>query len=112
MYHEKVNEVKLHAQGLRWTLYHSLQINSVIQDTARPLQLTIEHNPQPSDELPQQNNPTNPEPCAPEKLSSTHKLPSLEEEPSPEEESGERIKMGTQQHENQGAAALRTRSIL
>lgn len=114
----KVNEVTLQAEGLNWTLCYSLQINYVIQDTARPLQLTIEHNPQPPDELPQQNVPTNPaggpEPCAPEKLSSTHKLPSLEEEPSPEEETGESVRMSTlpsQRHENQGMAGLRTRNI-
>lgn len=90
----------------------------MIQDAARPLQLTIEHNPQPPDELPLQNSLANPagglEPCAPEKLSTAHKLPSLEEEPSPDEESGERTKTGTlpsQQHENQGTATLRTRNI-
>lgn len=95
------------------------EINSVIQDTARPLQLTIEHNPQNPDELPQANASANPaggpEPCAPEKLSSTHKLPSLEEELSPEDETGERIRMSTlpsQQHENQGTVGLRTRHIL
>uniref|UniRef100_A0A3Q3X4B9 non-specific serine/threonine protein kinase n=1 Tax=Mola mola TaxID=94237 RepID=A0A3Q3X4B9_MOLML len=62
------------------------EINCVIQDTTRPLQLTIEHNPQSPDDLPHSNNPLTDASCADrsvrEKLASIHKLPSLEEERS------------------------------
>lgn len=97
----------------------SLQINSVIQDTTRPLQLTIEHNPQSPDDPLHSNNPTNPasgpDLCVPEKLGSTHKLPSLEEEPNPEEETGEPARMSVsppQQQGTQGTTGMRTRHIL
>uniref|UniRef100_H3CCC4 non-specific serine/threonine protein kinase n=1 Tax=Tetraodon nigroviridis TaxID=99883 RepID=H3CCC4_TETNG len=55
------------------------EITCVIQDTTKPLQLTIEHNPQSPDDLPGSSPPLHH--CSstdePEKLGSTHKLPSL-----------------------------------
>lgn len=61
-----------------------LQINCVIQDTTKPLQLTIEHNPQSANDLPGSNHPLHSSSSTdgPEKLGPTHKLPSLEEEPN------------------------------
>uniref|UniRef100_A0A7N8XF10 LIM domain kinase 1 n=1 Tax=Mastacembelus armatus TaxID=205130 RepID=A0A7N8XF10_9TELE len=62
------------------------EIIRVIQDTSRPLQLTIEHNPPSPDDHLHSNNPQDiigcPGPCAHDKLAATHKLPSLEEERS------------------------------
>uniref|UniRef100_A0A7N6F9D0 LIM domain kinase 1 n=1 Tax=Anabas testudineus TaxID=64144 RepID=A0A7N6F9D0_ANATE len=53
------------------------EINRVIQDTSRPLQLTIEHNPLSPDDLLQSNNPqdniNSPDPCVFNKLASTRK---------------------------------------
>uniref|UniRef100_A0A3P9DGS6 non-specific serine/threonine protein kinase n=1 Tax=Maylandia zebra TaxID=106582 RepID=A0A3P9DGS6_9CICH len=62
------------------------EINRVIQNTSRPLQLTIEHNPQAPHDLFHSDSPSDniscPEPPVRNKLSSTQKLPSLEEERS------------------------------
>ncbi|XP_054481528.1 LIM domain kinase 1-like [Anoplopoma fimbria] len=92
------------------------EINSVIQDTSRPLQLTIEHNPQSPDDLLRSNNPlddiSSHDPCVRDKLSSTHKLPSLEEEPSPGEETDEPIRMSLSPPQHQGTMGMRSRHIL
>ncbi|KAL7390611.1 hypothetical protein ABVT39_024354 [Epinephelus coioides] len=95
------------------------EINSVIQDTNRPLQLTIEHNPQSAvDPLSSNNHQDDincPDPCVRDKLSSTHKLPSLEEEPSPGEEAGEpgvNLRMSISPPQHQGNMGMRSRHIL
>ncbi|KAM8742760.1 LIM domain kinase 1-like [Acanthopagrus schlegelii] len=92
------------------------EINSVIQDTSRPLQLTIEHNPQSPDDPLRSNSPQDdiscPDPCVCKKLASTHKLPSLEEEPSPEEETGQPIRMSLSPPQQQGTLGMRSRNIL
>ncbi|KAL3042713.1 hypothetical protein OYC64_020599 [Pagothenia borchgrevinki] len=89
------------------------EINCVIQDTNSPLQLTIEHNPQSPDDPTLSNDPPDniscPEPCVCEKLSSTHKLPSLEEEPSPGGEADEPIRVSLSPPQHQG---MRSRHIL
>ncbi|KAM6910807.1 LIM domain kinase 1-like [Lycodopsis pacificus] len=92
------------------------EINCVIQDTSRPLQLTIEHNPQPPDELLLSNDPQDdiscPDLCVRHKLSSTHKLPSLEEEHSPGEETDGPISMSLAPPQHQGTMGMRSRHIL
>ncbi|XP_076606230.1 LIM domain kinase 1-like isoform X1 [Chaetodon auriga] len=92
------------------------EINRVIQDTNRPLQLTIEHNPQSPDDLLRSNNSQDdsscPDPCVREKLASTHKLPSLEEEPSPGEETDGPITMSLSPSQHQGTTGMRSRHIL
>lgn len=89
-----------------------LQINIVIQDTTKPLQLTIEHNPQPPDDLPDPNHPLDVSGSTdPEKLGSTHKLPSVEEEPNPEQESGP-TRIGPLSTQCRGSAGLRSRHIM
>ncbi|XP_056267551.1 LIM domain kinase 1-like isoform X2 [Pseudoliparis swirei] len=92
------------------------KINGVIQDTSRPLQLTIEHNPQSPDDLLRSNNPQNDischDPCAREKLSSAHKLPSLEEEPSPGDEPDEPISLSLSPPQHQENMGMRSRHIL
>ncbi|XP_010737786.3 LIM domain kinase 1 [Larimichthys crocea] len=92
------------------------EINCVIQDTSRPLQLTIEHNPQSPDDLLHSNSPQDdiscPDPCVCEKLSSNHKLPSLEEEPSPGEEIDEPIGLSLSPPQNQRTMGKRSRHIL
>ncbi|XP_037605748.1 LIM domain kinase 1-like [Sebastes umbrosus] len=92
------------------------EINCVIQDTSRPLQLTIEHNPQTPDDLLRSNNPQDdiscPVPCVRDKLSSTHKLPSLEEEPSPGDETDAPIRMSISPPQHQGTMGMRSRHIL
>lgn len=91
------------------------EINRVIQDTNRPLQLTIEHNPQSPGGALRSNNPQKnmscPDPCPREKLASTHKLPSLEEEPNPEEESNEPIRMSLSPPQQHGTTGMRSRHI-
>ncbi|KAF6715757.1 LIM domain kinase 1 [Oryzias melastigma] len=88
------------------------EINRVIQDTSRPLQLTIEHNPQPShDDLQPDisDSISSPSPRIPDKLSS--KLPSLEEEPTHHEEAeGQKTNLSPPQQ--QGATGMRSRLIL
>ncbi|KAM7398187.1 hypothetical protein PAMA_006198 [Pampus argenteus] len=89
------------------------EINRVIQDTNRPLQLTIEHIPHSPDNHPHSASVQDiscPKPC--DKLSSTHKLPSLEEEPSPGEEIDEPIKMSLSPPQHQGTMGMRSRHIL
>lgn len=92
------------------------EINRVIQDTSRPLQLTIEHNPHSPDNHPHsasvQDNICCPDPCVRDKLASTHKLPSLEEEPSPGEEIDEPIRMSLPPPQHQGTMGMRSRHIL
>lgn len=91
-------------------------INRVIQDTSRPLQLTIEHNPRTPDNSPSSDRPQDtihcPDPCVRVNLASTGKLPSLEEEPSPEEEINEPIRMSISPTLNQGTMGMRSRHIL
>ncbi|XP_047463418.1 LIM domain kinase 1-like [Mugil cephalus] len=92
------------------------EIRRVIQDQSRPLQLTIEHNPQsPNEHLHADSPPDNstcPEPCGRKKLSSTHKLPSLEEEPGPREENDDQIRMSLSPPQQQGVNMTRSRPIL
>ncbi|KAM3600765.1 uncharacterized protein V6R79_002253 [Siganus canaliculatus] len=92
------------------------EINSVIQDTSRPLQLTIEHNPQSPEDLLDINSPqdniSHPDPCPQEKLGSNHKLPSLEEESGPGEETDGPIRMSLSPPQNQGTMGMRSRHIL
>uniref|UniRef100_A0A3B4Y9K6 non-specific serine/threonine protein kinase n=1 Tax=Seriola lalandi dorsalis TaxID=1841481 RepID=A0A3B4Y9K6_SERLL len=92
------------------------EIHRVIQDTSRPLQLTIEHNPQSPNDLLHSNNPQDnircPDPCTRTKLNSTHKLPSVEEEPSPGEEADEPIRMSLSPPQHQGTTGMRSRHIL
>ncbi|XP_011481562.1 LIM domain kinase 1 [Oryzias latipes] len=89
------------------------EINRVIQDTNRPLQLTIEHNPPPYHDdlqpgIPAENM-SSPSPRIQDKLSS--KLPSLEEEPTPHEEAEEQ-KTRLSPPQPQGATGMRSRLIL
>ncbi|XP_008425643.1 LIM domain kinase 1 [Poecilia reticulata] len=90
------------------------EINRVIHDTSRPLQLIIEHNPQSPHDLLQPDSPPNniscPDPHVHDKLTSIHNLPSLEEEPSTPEERQEQTSLSPPQH--QGSTGLRTRHIL
>ncbi|XP_071398860.1 LIM domain kinase 1-like [Centroberyx affinis] len=92
------------------------EINRVIQDTSRPLQLTIEHNPQFPDDPLSSNDPQDaincPDPCVRDNLSSTHKLPSLEEEPSPEQETDKPIRLSLSPPQHQGTMGMRSRHIL
>lgn len=98
---------------LRLTFF--LQIDRVIQDTNRPLQLTIEHNPRPPEDPPRSDDPQDtiscPDPCGSDKLSPMHKLPSLEEE-RPEEERDESIRINRSPPQHQGAMGMRSRHIL
>ncbi|PWA22953.1 hypothetical protein CCH79_00002366, partial [Gambusia affinis] len=90
------------------------EINRVIHDTSRPLQLIIEHNPQSPHDLHQPGSPPNniscPDPRVHDKLTSIHNLPSLEEEPStPEERQEQRTSISPPRH--QGSTGLRTKHI-
>ncbi|TWW75066.1 LIM domain kinase 1 [Takifugu flavidus] len=89
------------------------EINFVIQDTTKPLQLTIEHNPQSSDDLPGSDHPLDNSSSTdgPEKLGSTHKLPSLEEEPNPGQES-EPIRISPLPSQRRGSMGVRSRHIM
>ncbi|XP_071362173.1 LIM domain kinase 1-like [Trachinotus anak] len=92
------------------------EIQHVIQDTSRPLQLTIEHNPQSPDDPLHSNSPQDniscPDACARNKLASTHKLPSLEEEPGPGGEADVPIRMSLSPPQHQGTTGMRSRHIL
>eukprot|EP00066_Takifugu_rubripes_P020409 XP_011609675.1 PREDICTED: LIM domain kinase 1 isoform X1 [Takifugu rubripes] len=89
------------------------EINFVIQDTTKPLQLTIEHNPQSPDDLPGSDHPLDDSSSTdgPEKLGSTHKLPSLEEEPNPGQES-EPIRISPLPSQRRGSVGVRSRHIM
>ncbi|XP_072231458.1 LIM domain kinase 1-like [Leuresthes tenuis] len=91
------------------------EINRVIQDTRRPLQLTIEHGPPAPHDLLQSDGPPEniscPDSRVRDKLASPPQLPSLEEEPSPREETDEqRMSLSPPQH--QGPSGMRSRHIL
>ncbi|KAM4620240.1 LIM domain kinase 1-like [Polymixia lowei] len=92
------------------------EINRVIQEMSRPLQLTIEHNPQPPEDPHSSDSPkdaiTCSSPCVRDNLNGTHKLPSLEEEPSPEEEINEPIRTSLSSPQHQGNTGMRSRHIL
>ncbi|XP_062261645.1 LIM domain kinase 1-like [Platichthys flesus] len=92
------------------------EIHCVILDTSRPLQLTIEHNPPPPEDIMHSNSPqdsvTCSDPCSHKKLSSTHKLPSLEEEPNPGEETAEKNRLSLSSPQHQGTMGMRSRHIL
>lgn len=85
----------------------------MIQDTTKPLQLTIEHNPQSPDDLPGSNHPLDDSSSidGPEKLGSTHKLPSLEEEPNAGQES-EPIRISPLPLQRRGNKGVRSRHIM
>ncbi|XP_074528465.1 LIM domain kinase 1-like [Halichoeres trimaculatus] len=91
------------------------EINCVIQDTSQPLQLTIEHNPQSSDGLLPSNNTLEDasrlDSCVHNKLNSAHKLPSLEEEPSQEEETCVSNRLSLSPPRQQGTTGIRSRHI-
>ncbi|XP_034540486.1 LIM domain kinase 1-like [Notolabrus celidotus] len=91
------------------------EINCVMQDTSKPLQLTIEHNPQLSDSLPPSTKAPEEvsclEPCVHTKLNAAHKLPSLEEEPSQEEETGESHRLSLSPPQQPGTTGIRSRHI-
>ncbi|XP_060911278.1 LIM domain kinase 1-like isoform X1 [Labrus mixtus] len=91
------------------------EMNYVIQDTSRPLQLTIEHNPHSTDSLLPSNNAKEDvsclDPCVHNKLNSAHKLPSLEEEPSQEGEPDEPSHMSLSLPQQQGPRGIRSRHI-
>ncbi|XP_029924577.1 LIM domain kinase 1-like [Myripristis murdjan] len=91
------------------------EINRVIQDTSRPLQLTIEHNPSTPDAQLRSDGSQDtihcPDTCVRVNLASTGKLPSLEEEPSPEE-TDEPIRMSLSPPQHQGTMGMRSRHIL
>nr|XP_057943588.1 LIM domain kinase 1-like isoform X1 [Doryrhamphus excisus]XP_057943589.1 LIM domain kinase 1-like isoform X1 [Doryrhamphus excisus] len=78
------------------------EVNLVIQDTSKPLQLTVEHNPQSMKSTKVQE----------EKLASTHALPKLEEEPGSEGEAYESIRTSLPSPQNQGTMGMRSRHIL
>ncbi|KAM3869173.1 LIM domain kinase 1-like [Diretmus argenteus] len=92
------------------------EVNRVIQDTNRPLQLTIERNPQSPEEPLISNDPQDtiscPDACACDNLSPIRKLPSLEEEPSPEAEIDEPIRMSHSPPQHQGIVGMRSRHIM
>ncbi|XP_062341147.1 LIM domain kinase 1-like [Osmerus eperlanus] len=92
------------------------EIQHVIQDTGRPVQLTVEHNPSTSgDPLPpavaQDASPCT-DSCVHDNLKSSHKLPSLEEEPNPEEQTEEPIRLSRSPTQGQGLTGMRSRHIL
>lgn len=82
-------------------------IHCSIEDTSKPLQLTIEHNPQPSASL---QDTVGPDKCSHDKLPLSHNLPSVEEEPSPIEETGKpiRVRLSPQQQ----TPGIRSRHIM
>ncbi|XP_076025049.1 LIM domain kinase 1-like isoform X2 [Genypterus blacodes] len=86
------------------------EIERVIHDTNKPLQLTIEHNPRSPEDSPSQEDPKDAVSC-PDKLSAMHKLPSLEEE-SPEEETNKSIRINRSPPQHQGTMGMRSRHIL
>lgn len=92
------------------------EIIHVIEDTSRPLQLTIEHIPHSSNDHPHsasvQDNISCPDPCVHDKLASIPKLPSLEEEPSQGEEADEPIRMSLSPPQHQGTMGMRSRHIM
>lgn len=92
------------------------EIQRQILDTSRPLQLTVEHNPPvPEDPLPSAD-PKDASPCTDscvhDNLKSSHKLPSLEEEPNPEEQAEEPIRLSLSPSQAQGTMGMRSRHIL
>ena len=92
------------------------QIQRVIQDTGHPVQLTVEHNPSTSgDPLPptvaQDASPCT-DSCVHDNLKSSQKLPSLEEEPNPEEQTEEPIRLSLSPPQGQGLTGMRSRHIL
>nr|XP_061801230.1 LIM domain kinase 1-like [Nerophis lumbriciformis] len=84
------------------------EVDHVIQDTSRPLQLTIEHNPQSknSGNVHEDLNYV----C--EKVPSTHMLPNLEEEPEMAMETVEQIRTSLSSPQHRGITGLRSRNIL
>ncbi|XP_056140788.1 LIM domain kinase 1-like [Lampris incognitus] len=92
------------------------EINRVIQDTNRPLQLTIEHNPQPPENPNTSDNTQDTvshlDGRVRDSISGNHKLPSLEEEPNPEEETDEPIRINVSSPQQQGGMGMRSRNIL
>ncbi|CAN9501110.1 unnamed protein product [Ophioblennius macclurei] len=111
----------LEVNGIPIRNISSEEITRMIQDASGPLQLTIEHNPKPPHPESSPDATSGPESRVRDQLSSTHKLPSLEEEPSPrgEEEEGEEevetdgpIRMSVSPPQNQVAAGMRSRNIL
>lgn len=90
-----------------------LQINCVIQDTTKPLQLTIEHNPQSPDDPPGSNHPLHSSSSTdgPEKLGPTHKLPSLEEEPNAGQEN-EPIRVSPSPTQSRRSLGVRSRHVM
>ncbi|KAM9728326.1 LIM domain kinase 1-like [Menidia menidia] len=91
------------------------EINRVIQDTRLPLQLTVEHSPPSPHEHLQSDRPPDGIGCADSRVRdkpvSSLALPSLEEEPSPREETDEQ-RMSLSPPQQQGTPGMRSRHIL
>ncbi|KAF3705706.1 LIM domain kinase 1 [Channa argus] len=92
------------------------EINRLIEDTSRPLQLTTEHNPHSPDGLLHPNNHQDsincPDPSVRDKLASTRMLHSLEEEPSPGQKTEEHTKMRLSPPQHHRTQGMRSRPIL
>lgn len=90
------------------------EIHCMIEDTSKPLQLTVEHNPQsPRDPhlSPNQKDTVSLDTCPCDKLTLSHNLPSVDEEPSPSEEIGDPIRVSlSPQH--QGLLGIKSRHII
>ncbi|XP_029957623.1 LIM domain kinase 1-like [Salarias fasciatus] len=102
----------LEVNGIPTRNISSDEITRMIQDTSRPLQLTIEHNPKSPHSQSSPDNISCQESCVHDKLSSTHKLPSLEEEPSPQEETDGQNRMSLSPPQHQVTTGMRSRNIL
>ncbi|XP_061558199.1 LIM domain kinase 1-like isoform X2 [Phycodurus eques] len=84
------------------------EVDQVIQDTSRPLQLTVEHNPQSNTSTKVHQDLTRV--C--EEVPSTHMLPNLAEEPGLEVEMLEPITMSLSSPQHRGTMGMRSRNIL
>ncbi|XP_077360794.1 LIM domain kinase 1-like isoform X1 [Festucalex cinctus] len=84
------------------------EVVHAIQDTSRPLQLTVEHNPRSktSTNIHEDLN------CACEKVPSTHTLPNLEEEPGSGVETLEPTRKSLSSPQHRGPMGMRSRNIL
>ncbi|XP_061606864.1 LIM domain kinase 1-like isoform X2 [Phyllopteryx taeniolatus] len=84
------------------------EVDHVIQDTSRPLQLTVEHNPRSKTSTKVHQDLT----CVCEKVPSTHMLPNLVEEPGLEVEMLEPITTSLSSPQHRGIMGMRSRNIL
>ncbi|XP_061818952.1 LIM domain kinase 1-like [Nerophis lumbriciformis] len=84
------------------------EVNRVIQDTSKPLQLTIEHNPQSKKSTEAQEDID----CVHEELALAYTLPKLEEEPGSGVETYEPMRMSLPSPLHQETMGMRSRHIL